>query len=38
MLCDDLEEWQGGETKEGGAIWILIADSQCCAAETITTL
>ena len=41
MLCDDLEESGVGgwrETKEVSAIWILIDDSQCCAAETITTL
>ena len=43
MLCDELEEWDregGREAQEGGdmGIYIHIADSLCCAAETNTTL
>ena len=41
MLCDDLEEWNGGGGGRGaperGDICTLIADSHCCA-ETYTTL
>lgn len=37
---DDLEgqdgDWEGGS--KGGGIYVLIADSHCCAAETKTTL
>ena len=37
MLWDEPAEWDVGcvsETKEGGDICILIADSCCCPAET----
>ena len=38
MLCDDLEEWDGGdggrEAQERGDICILTADSHCCIAES----
>ena len=40
MLCDDLEAGQNGEMggkskKEGTYIYIHIADSLCCTAETV---
>ena len=45
MLCDDLEGWdreRGREAQEGGEVgiyvYIYIADSLCCTAETNTTL
>ena len=42
MLCDDLDGWDGGgggrEVHEGGDIFIHIADSLHCTAETNTTL
>ena len=40
MLCDDLEGWDGvgfREAQEGGDVFILLADSRCCIAETNTT-
>ena len=39
MLCDDLEEWDGGrEVQEGGDMCTHIADGLRCIAETNTTL
>ena len=42
VLCDNLEGWDGvgggREVQEGGGIYILMADSHCCMAETNTTL
>ena len=43
MLCDDLGGWDGGRgvggrSKRGGDIYIHIADSLRCTAETNTTL
>ena len=42
MLCDNLEGWDGvgdgREVQEGGDIYIPMADSCCCMAETNTTL
>ena len=42
MLCDDLEGWDvvggGREVQEGGNMWIPMADSRCCMAETNTAL
>ena len=41
MLCNDLQGWGGGdsrEVQEGGDIYIHIADSLCCTAEINTTL
>ena len=43
MLYNDLEGWDGRgeggrEVQEGGDIYVLIADSHCCTAETNTTL
>ena len=41
MLCDDIDEWDGGggrEVQEGGDIDIHIADSLHCTEETNTTL
>ena len=38
MLCDDLEEWDGGrEVQEGGDMCTRIAESLCCRAEMNTT-
>ena len=37
---DSLEGWDGGlgrEVQEGGDIYIPMADSHCCMAETNTT-
>ena len=40
MLSDDLEGWDGvgvgGSEREG--VCLVMADSQCCAAETNTTM
>ena len=44
MLFDDLGgemgvgRERGREVQEGGDIYVLIADSHCCIAETSTTL
>ena len=43
VLCDNLKGWDRVEGKEGGSrgrshIYILMADSHCCMAETSTTL
>ena len=40
MLCDDLDQWDGGarEVQEGEDICIHIADSLHCTAETNTLL
>ena len=40
MICDDLEGWNvgGGGEAQGGDIYILIADSLCCTAETNTIM
>ena len=41
MLCDDLEGWEGSEgreVQEAGDIYINVADSLCCTAETNATL
>ena len=43
MFYDDLDGQNGGggdgrEAQEGGDIYIHIADSLCCTAETNTTL
>ena len=41
MICDNLEEWDGGDGKEateGGDICMHRADSCCCTGETNTTL
>ena len=43
MLCDDLDEWDWGEVggrskREGTYVYIYIADSLHCTAETNTTL
>ena len=42
MLCDDLEDWDGGgggkEAQEGGVYVIHTTDSLSYAAETNTTL
>ena len=41
MLCDALEEWDGGggtEFQEGEDICIHMADSHCCMEETKTVL
>ena len=41
MLCDNLEGWDGGvgrrEVQEGGDLCILMADSRCCTAETLSS-
>ena len=39
-LCDYLEGWVGGgrEVQEEGDVYICIADSLCCTAETNSTL
>ena len=37
MLCDDLEGWNREgekEVQEGSDIWVLVADSHYCMAET----
>ena len=37
VLCDDPKGWDGGgrtEVQEGGDIFIYMADSLCCTAET----
>ena len=42
MFCDNLEGWGGvggeREVQEGGGIFIPVADSCCCMAETNTGL
>ena len=40
MLCDVLEEWDGGgrEAQEGVGMCIFIVDSHCCTAEANTIL
>ena len=42
MLCDNLEGWDGvghgREVQEGHVMYIPMADSHCCMAETNTTL
>ena len=43
LIFDDLEGWDGGSEWEGDSrgreyIYILMADSHCCMAETNTTL
>ena len=41
MLCEDLEEWDGGggrEAREGGGICTHMSDSLHCTAETSTPL
>ena len=42
MLCDNLEVWDwvggGKEVQEGGNVYIHMADSHCCKAETSSTL
>ena len=41
MLCGDLDGWDGAEgreVQEGGDIYIDVADSLCCIAETNATL
>ena len=42
MFCDSLEGWDGmgggREVQEGGDVYILMADSYWCMAETNTTL
>ena len=40
MICDDLEGWnvEGGGRLMVGDVYILIADSLCCTAETNTIL